>query len=87
MGWQERESLLSSRVVTGGQRGSNENKAATLAAPWEDSGDHSGRREQKERIASCRWPLACPRLGDRGTLLESPQFHTGLQGYRLALSP
>lgn len=44
-------SLLSSGMVTGGQGGSNENKVATLAAPGEDSGDQSGRRERKARTA------------------------------------
>lgn len=46
-------SLLSSGVVTG-------DKVATLAAPWDDSGDQAGRREQKVRTASCRWLLFCP---------------------------
>lgn len=53
-------SLLSSGVVTRGQRGSNENRVATLATPREDFGDQWGKREQKTRTTSSRWPLACP---------------------------
>lgn len=56
----ESVSLLSSGVVTGGQGVSNENRVATLASPGEDSRDQLGRREQKVRTASSRWPLACP---------------------------
>lgn len=74
-----------------GQGESNENKVATLRAPWDDSGDQAGRREQKVRAASCRWPLTCPKLSAAGCLdglsQRFPQFHTWLQGYGLVLHP